>query len=54
VVVNNINIQQDQTDYYYHDHYEAYLKGPGEQSKKRPARPQPAPKPDELKLKETY
>lgn len=56
VVVNNINIQQDQTYYYYHDHYEAYLKAPGDRPPEPESKPAPKrkPQPEEIKFKETY
>ena len=52
VVVNNVNVGQDETYYYYHDHYEEYLHG----AEGRP-KPTPAEKKsdgDEIELQGKY
>jgi len=56
VVVNNVNIGQDESYYYYHDHYDRYLQ-PKEAGKSTPAAPPPPPKSaagDEIELQGKY
>ena len=56
VVVNNVNIGQDESYYYYHDHYDRYLH-PQDPGKATPATPAPPTKPaagDEIELQGKY
>jgi capsular exopolysaccharide synthesis family protein len=56
VVVNNINLGQDESYYYYHDHYDRYL-NPPESVAPKPAAPAPAGRAaaaDELELPGKY
>jgi len=52
VVVNNVNVGQDETYYYYHDSFEHYLHG--QDGKARPAAAGGKPKSDEIELGGKY
>jgi capsular exopolysaccharide synthesis family protein len=52
VVVNNVNVGQDETYYYYHDSYEHYMRGP--EGKSQPAAADKKSTGDEIKLQGKY
>jgi capsular exopolysaccharide synthesis family protein len=53
VVVNNVNIGQDESYYYYHDHYDRYLH-PQEAGKPASLPPKPQAAGDEIELQGKY
>jgi succinoglycan biosynthesis transport protein ExoP len=57
VIVNNVNVGQDESYYYYHDHYDRYLQ-PQDKSIQRPAPPAvgepPKPATDEIEWQGKY
>ena len=53
VVVNNINVGQDESYYYYHDHYDRYLHPEGTSQPPAPGTPK-KPATDEVEWQGKY